>query len=71
MVVLEVVDLAGGWMNCREVVVNAVEMPLAPDRPARVQGVPVGELADLAGLEVKAMELNFAAALAAERAATA
>src|SRR3569623_210839 len=64
LMVLEVVNFAREGMDCRQVIVDAVEVPLAPDGPASVVRVTIGQLTDLARCEVQAIELHLAAALA-------
>jgi len=58
LVVLKVVDLVGLGIDGRKMVADAAEVPLAPDRPAAIPGATVGQLADLAGCEVEAIELT-------------
>ena len=66
LVVLEVIDFARRVVNRAEVIVDASQMPFAPDHPTRIPGAAVGELPDAAIGEVHAIEFDPAAPLAVE-----
>lgn len=63
LIILKVVDLATNLVKGAEVIIDAAQMPFAPDGPSGVAVAAISELHYLASIQIEAVELNPAGAL--------